>query len=73
MQHDKPLAHGRLPGETEPACQKLYMELHRKYIVGLQEKRNTFGMRTCPPTSPARRSMCPNHGLRPRPWLPAAR
>ena len=54
MPHDEPLAHGRLPGETEPACQKLYMELHRKYIVGLQEKRNTFGIAHAPCPRPAR-------------------
>jgi hypothetical protein len=43
MPHDEPLPHGRHP--SEPASQKLYLDLHRKYIVALQEKRNTFGMR----------------------------
>jgi hypothetical protein len=42
MPHDEPLPQGRHP--SEPACQKLYLDLHRKYIVALQEKRNTFGM-----------------------------
>ena len=30
-------------GESEPPMQKLYVELHRKYIVALQDKRSTFG------------------------------
>jgi len=48
MGHDEKRAprHGeehRDPGESEPSSQELHIELHRKYIVALQDKRNTFG------------------------------
>ena len=41
--HDKPRQSvGDKEGATAKGAQKLYLELHRKYIVELQEKRNTF-------------------------------
>lgn len=48
MGHDekralRPGEEHRDPGESESSSQKLHIDLHRKYIVALQDKRNTFG------------------------------
>ena len=49
MMHDVPREGARanrsIDGESDPGEKKLLVELHRKYIVELQEKRNTFGIR----------------------------
>jgi hypothetical protein len=42
MAHDQPRENRRDEGVE---ASELYTELHRKYIVALQEKRNTFGTR----------------------------
>lgn len=39
--------------EGEPPSQKLHIELHRTYIIALQEKRNTFGQSLMRPQASA--------------------
>ena len=60
MRHDEPRPKRDGGGEQEGDTQRLYVELHRKYIVALQEKRNTFG--ACPPHCSTLSTACPCTG-----------